>query len=325
MLLSQITFGPVPSRRLGRSLGINNIPPKVCSYSCVYCQVGRTLQHEVKPRSFYRPEVIQQQVAARLKGLRSRGEVVDYLTFVPDGEPTLDSNLEETIEMLRPLGVKIAVISNGSLLWQPKVRRALQKADWVSVKIDSVDASLWRQINRPQQGLQLHTVLDGIARFSEEYRGYLATETMLVDHCNTEASSITAIADFIAGISSRKAYLSIPTRPPAEKWVQPPGAEDILKAYQLVKEKFPTTECLLEYEGEDFVTVGNIRDEVLSILSVHPLREEAVAKLLKDAAADYEVIKELMQEKKITTTEYQGERFYIRKIDRFCAPYKQES
>ena len=272
MLVSQITFGPVPSRRLGRSLGINNIPPK----ACVYCQVGRTLQHELKTRTFYPPDVIQQQVAARLKAIRSRGEEVDYLTFVADGEPTLDSNLGETIERLRPLGAKIAVISNGSLFWQPEVRRTLQKADWVSVKIDSVNESIWRRINRPHQGLQLHTVLDGIERFSAKYRGDLVTETMLVNRCNTAAPSITAIADFIAGISPRKAYLSIPTRPPAEKWVQPPGLQELMLAYELIHAKVAATECLIEYEGEDFAATGDIRNEVLGILAVHPLREEAV-------------------------------------------------
>ena len=113
MQSTSITFGPVPSRRLGRSLGINNIPPKVCSYSCVYCQVGKTLQMETEPRDFYRPEEIQMEVTGRLDALYVKGETVDYLTIVPDGEPTLDRNLGKTIELLRPLGSKIAVISNG--------------------------------------------------------------------------------------------------------------------------------------------------------------------------------------------------------------------
>jgi wyosine [tRNA(Phe)-imidazoG37] synthetase (radical SAM superfamily) len=161
--------------------------------------------------------------------------------------------------LLRPLGKKIAVISNGSLLWQPEVRGNLKKADLVSVKIDE--------------------------RFSGEYHGDLVTETMLVDKFNTDAPSMTATADFIAGISPRTAYISIPTRPPTEKGVQPPGKEDIVMAYQIMKEGIPNVECLIEYEGEDFATVGDIRDEVLGILSVHPLREGAVVRLLKDAGA----------------------------------------
>ena len=110
-----LVFGPVPSRRLGRSLGINNIPPKACSYSCIYCQVGPTRAAEIIPRVFYAPQRIRREVEARLAQVRERGEAVDYLTFVPDGEPTLDVNLGETIGLLRPLDVPIAVISNASV------------------------------------------------------------------------------------------------------------------------------------------------------------------------------------------------------------------
>jgi len=98
-------FGPVPSRRLGRSLGINNIPPKICSYSCVYCQLGRTLRMEIERRAFYEPEELIRAVRERVEELREGGERIDYLTFVPDGEPTLDSNLGEEIAALKDLGI----------------------------------------------------------------------------------------------------------------------------------------------------------------------------------------------------------------------------
>jgi len=111
-----IVYGPVPSRRLGRSLGINNIPPKVCSYSCVYCQLGRTLKLAAEPKSFYRPARIAEQVRAKLERAGEKGEAVDYATFVPDGEPTLDAGLGREIEMVKALGVKVAVITNASLL-----------------------------------------------------------------------------------------------------------------------------------------------------------------------------------------------------------------
>ena len=134
-----IAFGPVPSRRLGRSLGINNIPPKSCSYSCLYCQVGTTHGKTVVPQAYYPPTAIRDAVESQLGKARAANEAVDYLTFVPDGEPGLDENLGESIELLRPLGIPIAVISNASLLWREEVRAATGKADWVSVKVDSVD------------------------------------------------------------------------------------------------------------------------------------------------------------------------------------------
>ena len=116
-----ITFGPVPSRRLGRSLGINNIPPKICTYSCVYCQLGRTIKMQADRRAFYEPEKVFQDVKNKVEKAKGKGETIDYLTFVPDGEPTLDINLGREIELLRPLGIKVAVISNSSLIWREDV------------------------------------------------------------------------------------------------------------------------------------------------------------------------------------------------------------
>lgn len=149
MSLSEITFGPVPSRRFGRSLGINNIPPKVCSYSCVYCQVGRTDTMQITRQSFYDPKTILTDVKWKINKVMELGESIDFLTVVPDGEPTLDINLGRAIDLLRPLGVNIAVISNASLIWQKNVRNDLAKADWVSFKIDAVSKDTWRHIHRP--------------------------------------------------------------------------------------------------------------------------------------------------------------------------------
>src|SRR4030043_566001 len=93
-----IVFGPVPSRRLGRSPGINHIPPKHCTYSCVYCQLGRTMKLETGRQEFYRPEAIRKAVEKKVSSAREAGEAIDYLTFVPDGEPSLDIHLGEAIE-----------------------------------------------------------------------------------------------------------------------------------------------------------------------------------------------------------------------------------
>ena len=111
-----VTFGPVPSRRLGQSLGINNIPPKICSYACVYCQLGRTLTMQTERTDFFDPERIFEEVRNRIEEVRGAGEAIDFLSFVPDGEPTLDLNLGREIELVRELGVKIAVMTNSSLI-----------------------------------------------------------------------------------------------------------------------------------------------------------------------------------------------------------------
>lgn len=157
-----LVFGPVPSRRLGRSLGINNIPPKSCSYSCVYCQVGPTANTEIVPRIFFTPDQICREVREQFEQVRKKGEQIDYLTFVPDGEPTLDSRLSETIERLRPVSIPIAVISNASLIWRKEVRETLMQADWVSLKVDAIEETLWRRVNRPHPSLDHHAILDGM-------------------------------------------------------------------------------------------------------------------------------------------------------------------
>jgi wyosine [tRNA(Phe)-imidazoG37] synthetase (radical SAM superfamily) len=170
-----IAFGPVPSRRLGRSIGINHIPPKTCSYACAYCQVGRTSRLRTARCSFYEEDDIVADVERRVNDARVAGEAIDYLTFVPDGEPTLDVILGRVIERLKPLGIKMAVISNGSLLWRADVREALAQADWVSVKVDGVRPDVWHRINRPHRSLWLSVVLEGMLTFAETYRGELAT------------------------------------------------------------------------------------------------------------------------------------------------------
>ena len=143
-----IAFGPVPSRRLGKSLGINNIPPKICTYSCVYCQIGRTKNFGFERNSFYSVKKIESEVETILKKLKGKKEQIDYLSFVPDGEPTLDINLGKEIENLKKFGIKIAVITNASLIWMEDVRRELAKADWVSVKVDAVSENIWKKVNQ---------------------------------------------------------------------------------------------------------------------------------------------------------------------------------
>lgn len=119
---ARLTFGPVPSRRLGRSVGINHIPPKICSYACAYCQTGGTYRKQIRRRAFSRPQQVFQQVKTHLNDTLVSGESIDYLTFVPDGEPTLDNQLGTCINLLRPIGVDIAVITNASLIFDDDVK-----------------------------------------------------------------------------------------------------------------------------------------------------------------------------------------------------------
>jgi len=166
---SSILFGPVPSRRLGQSLGINNIPPKTCTYGCAYCQLGHTTRSRTERQAFYEPEEILRAVEKKIEEIQRAGETVDYLSFVPDGEPTLDINLGRSIDLLKSFNIPIAVITNTSLIWQPAVREDLSLAHWGSLKFGSVEEGLWRRVDRPHRKLELPLMLEGALEFSGSF------------------------------------------------------------------------------------------------------------------------------------------------------------
>lgn len=311
-----MVFGPVPSRRLGSSLGVNNIPPKICTYSCIYCQLGKTLKMEIERSLFYKTKEFVEAVRDTVTTLKEKNEKIDYLSFVPDGEPTLDLELGEKIRQLKPLGIKIAVISNASLIWQKEVREDLKWADWVSLKIDAVTPSIWRTVDRPHRSLQIEKILDGIKDFSKNFQGDLNTETMLVQDMNDQEEELHKVAQFIRGLDIHRSYLSIPTRPPAVKWVKPPEAKKITIAYHIFKEYDLPVECLLGFAVQPFGYTGDIERDLLSITSVHPMRESEIIKLIKKAGKDWQVVEDLVQDKKLIRTEYGDQKFYIRNFSR---------
>ncbi len=193
----------------------------MCTYSCVYCQLGPTGQLQVERQAFYEPKDILAEVEVRLEQARRAGEPIDYLTFISDGEPTLDIHLGQEIELLKPLGIKIAVVSNASLIWRADVRCDLMAADWVSLKVDSIRRDVWHKVNRPHGALDLDSVFDGMLEFASEYGGKLATETMLTSDINDHDYYLTEVADFLSRFKPDKPYITIPIRPPAEEWVHP--------------------------------------------------------------------------------------------------------
>lgn len=308
-----IAFGPVPSRRLGHSLGINNIPQKICTYSCIYCQLGRTNNMCAKRRVFYEPEEVLEDVKKKIKEAEEMDEPIDYLAFVPDGEPTLDINLGKEIELLRKIDIKIAVITNASLIWMEDVQNDLCKADWVSLKIDSISNKVWYGINRPHKSLDMDKILQGMERFSNSFNGKLTTETVLVRNVNDNFEELRKIADFITKIKPEKSYISTPTRPPAEKWVKPATEYAVNMAYQIF-EKSLNVEYLVNYEGNAFAFTGDIKENLLSITSVHPMREDGIREFLKKADAQWDIIEQLIKENKLVETKYRGKKFYMNRL-----------
>ncbi len=308
------SFGPVPSRRLGKSLGINNIPAKVCTYACVYCQVGQTTRMLGDRRIFYPPEDIFRDVQSRLAKAGEASERVDYLTFVPDGEPTLDVNLGKEIMLLKTLDVPVGVITNSSLLWREDVREELGSADWVSLKIDAVQEDIWRRINRPHKSIRLSRILDGMQSFAKAFSGRLVTETMLIRGLNDNDDCMKGVAGFLHALQPHQAYLSIPTRPPAKRQVRGPDEAALNRTYQLFADKVKQVEYLIGYEGDAFAFTGDIEKDILSITAVHPMRKEAVRKMLSLAGSSLDVIDRLLARGDLAETKYDGHVFYLRRF-----------
>jgi wyosine [tRNA(Phe)-imidazoG37] synthetase (radical SAM superfamily) len=315
-----IAFGPVPSRRLGRSLGVNNIPMKHCTYSCVYCQVGATGPTELDRRTFHSPRDVVASVEQRLQALRERGESADYITFVPDGEPTLDAHLGDEIGALTSFGIPVAVITNGSLLWSEEVRADLSAAAVVSLKVDTVDEPTWRRLNRPCRRLGLDRVLSGMIEFSRSYAGMLLTETMLVAGVNDDRAAMCAVSDLIRELDPACAYVAVPTRPPALSWVEPPDEGVVVQAHACLAEHLPCVEWLVAEEEGTFARTGDATADLLGILAVHPLREEEARAYLTEAGCEPDLLDRLVSVGRITKVRYRNRSFVTRRF-----PRRQES
>ncbi len=310
--MEQIAFGPVPSRRLGRSLGVNNVPAKSCTYGCIYCQLG-TYPTRYGRAKFHEPEEVYEAVKRRIGQLRANDEKIDHVTFVPDGEPTLDANLGKEIAMLKNLDIPVAVLTNSSLLFMKDVREELKEADVVSLKVDAASERLWRVVNRPDRHLDFAQVIEGVKEFAKEYRGELLTETMLVGG-QDYLPEAQGLARLIAQLAPKKAYVAVPTRPPAESWVRPASEEQVNVVFQALSQRLPDVELLTEEESGSFGATGSAEDDLLSTLAVHPMREDEVLQLLLTDGTSPELIERLIDEKKIMRLSYAGKTFYMKRI-----------
>jgi len=268
-------------------------------------------------RTFYKPEDVVTVVKRKIDKASLINETVDYLTFVPDGEPTLDINLGKEIVLLKNTGLRVAVLTNASLIWRRDVREDLQKADVVSLKVDAVNENMWRRINRPHRDLKLDIILEGMTEFVKEFQGTIITETMLISNVNY-GNEPDKIAEFLGKLEKlNRAYIAVPTRPPTENWVAPPKEEAIIAAFQIFSEKLGAdrVEYLIGYEGNAFAFTGKVEEDLLGITSVHPMREAAIIEFLKKAHADWEAVERLLKEGKLVALEYGGNRYYVRKLE----------
>jgi len=265
-------------------------------------------------QEFYAVDQILTEVGQKVTEVAEAGKKIDYLTLVPDGEPTLDLNLGKVIGGLKQFGIPVAVISNASLIDRLDVQEELMQADWVSLKVDSVDETVWRRINRPHRRLSLDRILDGMLSFKTKYPGKLVTESMLVTGLNDNEKTTRQLCSFLLKLQPSISYLSIPTRPPAEAEVTPPSPEALQAIIEICSEQVPFVELLFESEVGDFVSTGNLQEDILSITAVHPLREEPLRAMVSAAGGTWQVVEDLLADGSILTILYRDERYFFRRF-----------
>lgn len=208
-------YGPVPSRRLGRSLGVDLVPLKTCSYDCVYCQLGRTTRKTVRRRDWIDPACVVAEVRDQLHAKP------DIITIAGSGEPTLAQGIGEVIAGIKDAtDIPVAVLTNGSLLDLPDVRRDLALADMVVPSLDAPDEGLFRLVNRPHKSLRFDDVIDGLATFRESFSGRLWLESLLIAGVTGVPEEVTRLAALAARIAPDRIQLNTVVRPPAESFAQ---------------------------------------------------------------------------------------------------------
>jgi len=271
-------FGPVPSRRLGRSLGIDTIPLKTCNWNCVYCQLGRTVPLINERREYIPRGEILAEVKETLTS-HQEGEI-DWITLVGSGEPTLHQGMGWLIREVKKIAnLPVAVITNGALFYSDRVRQELNAADAVLPSLDAGTPELYRKINRPHPEISFDKFINGLVAFSKGYRGKLWVEVMLVQGLNDTKIALTDIAAALQKIQPEEVHINLPTRPPVETWVQPPDEDGLLRARAILGD----TARIVHPASGDFDLSGydTLVDAVIGIITRHPMRESEIMRALE--------------------------------------------
>jgi wyosine [tRNA(Phe)-imidazoG37] synthetase (radical SAM superfamily) len=313
----RIVYGPVPSRRLGRSLGVSTIPFKTCDYSCVYCQLGRTTHMTIRRKDFFPPEEILNEIKRAVEPeVKSNHSEIDFVTFVGEGEPTLCKSLGWLIRKTKEIAdIPTAVDTNGSFLYREDVRTDLSEADVVMPSLDAGTAETFRRINRPHRGIVFESVVEGMEKFRREYDGEIWVEVMLVKGLNDSAEELEAIKSRLNSIKPDRTYINAPIRPPAEPWAVPPDKESIALAHAILSD-VNVVDITAEETGE-FSTDGftNPEDAILAIIKRHPMREEQVIETLREYKTEegniHDSLTRLEEGGKIKRVKYRKKVFWL--------------
>jgi len=306
--MSAYLFGPVPSRRLGRSLGIDLVPFKTCTYDCVYCQLGRTTNRTCERREWVPTGAVIEQVRERL-GRASAA--IDTVTFSGSGEPTLHAGIGEILRAVKPLvSVPVAVLTNGSLLWRKDVQDDLLAADLVIPSLDAPDRHLFQRVNRPDPGLDFETMLEGLVRFRERFSGRLELEIMLLAGVTGIESEVRRLARLASSVRPDRVQLLTVTRPPQEEFAQPVPEERMERLARLFDVPVEVVPAAAPDPLPD-AAFSATREQVLEMLARRPCTVQDISAGLGIPRAEAgKHVEDLFARGRVQTSLCNGERFY---------------
>lgn len=305
-----LVFGPVPSRRLGRSLGIDPLPLKTCSWNCVYCQLGRTPRPSTDRDRFVPESDVVDAVRHRLEQLGE--DAVDWITFVGSGEPTLHTGLGEMLRSVKSLTeIPVAVITNGSLLYREEVRSELLPADAVLPSLAAGNARLFKRIHRPAPGAGFPTQVEGLQRFREAYSGRLWVEVMLLAGLNDGTEALEELAAVLESIGPDEVHLVLPERPPSAEWVRPTDEEGVMRATAVLGRRLRVVHP--QHGRFDRASYPSTAEAIVAVVTRHPMRESELIRMLGGETIAPEVrqaLDRLQHEDRVQPIERQGQRFW---------------
>ncbi|MEI6846858.1 MAG: radical SAM protein [Chlorobiaceae bacterium] len=270
-------FGPVSSKRLGQSLGVDLLPPKSCTWNCIYCQLGQTKAFVTDRNEFFAREEILDEIRHAI----ADNNLIDWITFVGSGETLLYKGIGWLIAEVKKLtSIPVAVITNGSLLYLPEVRKELLHADAVLPSLNAGSEALHEQIDRPAFGLTYQKHIEGLLAFRKEYKGRLWIEVMLLGGINDSDEALRELAAVFKEISPDMVHLVLPTRPSPQQEVHLPSAERIQRAISILSEVVtvidPVKGCMNLQSAPDLLQA------VTAIASRHPVQQRELQKALDD-------------------------------------------
>lgn len=298
-------YGPIPSRRLGRSLGVSPIPKKTCNYSCVYCQLGRTNKMTNERQEFFKLE----DIIAEFKDYLKYSDAFDVVTVVGEGEPTLYSRLGELVRILKTLTTKpVAVITNGALLNDKQVQEDLMEADVVLPSVNAYNDEISKKIDRPYGKIKFEDIFNGIIEFSHKYTGELWLEIMLLDGINDDRHSIEEYKKLLKKIKYTRLYLNTPVRPPAEAYINMIKKENMKYAVEELK----GISIDMLSDGAFYSEIDDNHEAVLSLCKRHPMNQFELRSFLNSRKVSNidEVIGEIEKDEKINIIDYKGIKTY---------------